>query len=504
MKKVLLAIAAVVLLALSYIAGRHNAATNAPPAADSHRILYYVDPMHPSYRSDKPGTAPDCGMQLEPVYADSANQPVLGRDDPPSDGTVKISLEQQQLIGVRVVEAMKTPGAYHITVPGRVAADDTRTYRLTVGVDGVVLSTFDDSVGSLVKKDEVLATFGSPEFLTAESTFLASWIRAPESKYEYASPKEWKDQTLMLAASRLRALGMSESQVKELIKTKKVAESIDVAAPVNGVILARNISAGQRIDKGAEFYRVADLSHVWIIASLQEGEADALGPGAIAKISLPNREKTWSARVSHVVPQLDPTTRVMQVRLELDNPGLVLRPDMFVTVDVEVRVPDALTVPSEALLDSGTAKIVYVDHGNGTFEPRRVQIGRHSGGQVEIVAGLTPGEKVVVSGNFLLDSESRLRFPQRGTSSTDSHILAVSSADLPKTAKDPACGMDVTPAESVKAGNTEKYDGTTYYFCSRGCREKFHADPRSHIASNGVHAQSSSSGLTSARGAAHD
>ena len=142
----------------------------------------------------------------------------------------------------------------------------------------------------------------------------------------------------------------------------------------------------------------------------------ACGPGKEVKISLPDQGKNWTAHVSNAVPQFDPVTRSLQLRLEMDNPGLVLRPDMFVNVDLEVHVPDALTVPTEALLDSGITKIVYVDHGDGAFEPRQIQTGRRSGNRVEIVSGLAPGEKIVVSGTFLLDSESRLRFPQRAVS----------------------------------------------------------------------------------------
>ena len=505
-KRVLIAISVLILLTLAYLAGRHNEFKNSRSAADPHRVLYYVDPMHPSYKSDKPGIAPDCGMALEPVYADEANRTAsdTGEQGPIPSGVVKISLEQQQLIGIRLVEVGKTAGAYHVTAPGRVVADDTRTYRLTAGVEGVVLSTFDHSVGSSVKKDEVLAVFGSPEFLTAESAFLTNWTRAPENRYEYGAQKEWKDQTLMLAASRLRSLGMSEHQLKELTETKHVADSIEIAAPVNGIIVARSISAGQRVDKGAEFYRIADLSRVWILASLREGEADGLRPGIEVKISQRDQNRTWSARVSSAVPQFDPATRTLQVRLEADNPGLVLRPDMFVNVDLEVHAPDALSVPAEALLDSGITKIVYVDRGNGAFEPRQVQTGSRSGGRVEIVSGLTPGEKVVVSGTFLLDSESRLRSPQHATSSSEAGIMAASSATLPKSARDLACGMEVNPADSVKAGNSESYAGTTYYFCSRTCREKFRKNPQALISRADGHRDGADSGMTKPGGAARD
>ena len=503
MKRVFSAILLISLLVVVYLAGRYHVSGVSGPVARDRQILYYVDPMHPSYKSEKPGTAPDCGMQLEPVYADQMNSYDSGSDKQGSlsNQLVKIDLEQQQLIGIQIDEVKRTSGYYHLAAPGRVVVDDTRTYRITAGIDGIVLATYDHSIGSLVRKDEVLALFNSPEFLTTETNFLASWLRAPENKHETASPGEWKDQTVRLGASRLRGLGMTDNQLNELVKTQRIADTIEVAAPVNGIIVARNISAGQRVEKGAEFYRIADLTRVWVLASLREDEADGIRPGTEVKISLPDHGKRWTARVSNAVPQFDPLTRTLQLRLEMDNPGLVLRPDMFVNVDMEVHVPAALTIPTEALLDSGISKVVYIDRGNGAFEPRQIQTGRRSGTRIEVVSGLAPGEKIVVSGTFLLDSESRLRFPQRAVAS---HVMPVSSAGLPKSATDPACGMEVEPAESVAAGNTETYQDKTYYFCSRSCRDTFRKDPQALISRANSHAAAAAPGMKGERGAAHD
>lgn len=498
MKKILLTLTFIALAISAYLAGQLSVKGKLGGAGEPHRILYYVDPMHPSYRSDKPGTAPDCGMELEPVYAGEATSLGATRSAMP-DGAVEIDLDQQQLIGIRTVEVTKGGGIYHIEAPGRVVLDDTRTYRLTAGIDGIVLSTNDHSVGSLVKKDEVLAVFSSPEFLSSESSFLVAWNRAPENTFEAYSPKEWKDQTLMLAASRLRALGMAETQLKQLIATKKVADSIEIDAPVDGMIVARSITAGQRVDRGAEFYRVADLSRVWILASLPEDEGSTLRPGAQVNISIPNQKRRWTARVSNAVPQFDPVTRAVQVRLEVDNPGLILRPDMFVNVDLDSRMPASLTIPVEALLDSGVNKVVYIDRGEGVFEPRQVQTGRRSGDRVEIVSGVSIGEKIVVSGTFLLDSESRLRFPQHTIASTKPADIG----ELPKSATDPACGMDVNAAESLAAGNIESYNGKTYYFCSQSCRYKFHRDPSAVLAHAGKQNRAGMP-MSEARSASHD
>ena len=488
MKKVSSVLLLLVMLALAYLAGRHHAPVSPAADAGARRILYYVDPMHPSYKSDKPGIAPDCGMQLEPVYSDEAAAPLAGSVDRSglAAGIVNINLEQQQLIGIRTVEVSRTPGAVRLTAPGRVVTDETRTYRLTAGTDGLVLTTFDHSTGSPVKKHEVLATFGSPDFLLAEQSFLQTWLRGPESRNEWTSPNEWKDQSLKFAANRLLAMGMNESQLKQLVTNKQAADSIEIVSPVDGVILSRTVTSGQQVPKGAEFYRIADLSRVWIMASFQEDEGKGLRPGSEVQITLPNQEKSWRARVSNVLPQFDPATRTLQVRLEAENPGLRLRPDMFVNVETQTQSPVALTVPMDALLDSGLTKRVYVDRGNGAFEPRQVETGQRIGDRVEIVSGLTTGERVVVSGTFLLDSESQLKSPQRAIAANQKQAsIGMSSSKSETLVKDPACGMEVDPAGSLASGNTESYLGKTYYFCSRSCRDKFRNDPRKFLAAGG-------------------
>ena len=488
MKKIFSVLLLILLVAVAYLAGRHHAPGSSGANAGPHRILYYVDPMHPSYKSDKPGIAPDCGMQLEPVYSDDASAPAASSAELTSlpAGTVNINLEQQQLIGIRTVEVAKTSGSVRLTAPGRVAADDTRTYRLTAGADGLVLATFDNSTGSLVKKNEVLATFGSPDFLSAEQSFLQSWLRGPESRNEWASPNEWKDHILKFAANRLLAMGMNEMQLKELVTSKQAADSIQIVSPANGVIVSRAVTLGQQVPKGTEFYRIADLNRVWIMASFQEEEGRELHAGTEVNITVPNQQKSWRARVSNVLPQIDPATRTLQVRLEAENPGLRLRPDMYVNVELETHSPDALTVPLDALLDSGLTKRVYVDRGNGAFEARKVETGRRAGDRVEVVSGLATGERVVVSGTFLLDSESHLKSPQRSVAANQMQSSMPASSPTPEApVKDPSCGMEVNPAESVASGNTESYQGKTYYFCSRSCRDKFHGAPQKFLAAAG-------------------
>ncbi len=168
--------------------------------------------------------------------------------------------------------------------------------------------------------------------------------------------------------------------------------------------------------KGWEFYRIADLSRVWILADVYGNEVNYFKPGTEAKVTLPDQGKVYRARVSKVLPVFEPTTRTLKVRLETDNPGFTLRPDMFVDVELPVKVPPAISVPSEAVLDTGMKKTVFVDRGNGYFEPREVETGWRLGNRIEITKGLSPGERIVTSGTFLIDSESRMELAAAGIS----------------------------------------------------------------------------------------
>jgi Cu(I)/Ag(I) efflux system membrane fusion protein len=224
---------------------------------------------------------------------------------------------------------------------------------------------------------------------------------------------------------------------------------------------------GQRFEKGTELYRIADISRVWILADVYETESEAFRPGAEARVAHPYQKKTYAAKVSEVLPVFDPATRTLKVRLEAENPGFVLRPDMFVDVELPLTYGPAVMVPAEAVLNSGQKKTVFIDRGNGFFEPREVKTGRHIGDQVEIIEGLDSGERIVVSGNFLVDSESKLSLAAQGMYATLS--------------KDPVCGTDVSRLKAEKAGRRSVYQGKTYYFDSEECKQKFEKEPDRYV-----------------------
>jgi membrane fusion protein, copper/silver efflux system len=387
-----------------FVLGQHRSGVLA--SSTTRRVLYYVDPMHPAYKSDKPGIAPDCGMQLEPVYADEGVQVAAsGAPVQSIPGAVHIDSERQQLIGIRVAAVEKTVGTRIVRIPGRVTADESRVYRVNVGVDGFVRETHEDALGSQVKRDQRLAIIYSPEFLSSIAGYVSALEHPPggaaAGNQGLAGIQSWAD--------RLRSLGMSDVQVKEIDLTRTIPEDIYVLSPEDGFILSRNISVGERFEKHMELYRIADLRHVWIVGDLFENEAQYFHPGAVARVTLPNLQRSFSARVSDILPQIDPSSRTLKLRLEADNGDFALRPDMFVDVDLTVATPPGLSVPADAVLDSGLSKRVYVDRGDGIFEPRPVDTGEPFGDRMQILKGLAEGEKVVASGTFLVDSESRLR-----------------------------------------------------------------------------------------------
>ena len=385
-------------------------------------------------------------------------------------GTVRISPEKQQAIGVRIGTVEKEPLSHTLRILGRVAVDETRIYRVNAATDGWVQQAFLNSTGTLVKKDEVLAIFYAPEFVGAEQAYFYALNALDRFK---SSGKETSEQiaitqvSVQRAADSLRNLGMGETQINELARTKEITRNIELRSPVTGFVLVRNVSPGQRFERGTEFYRMADLSHVWILTDVFENEVEYLKPGVKVKCTLPYQKKIFQAKVSDVLPQFDPTTRTLKVRLEADNPGYVLRPDMFMDVEMPITLPPAITVFADAVLDSGLRKTVFVDRGDGFFEPREVETGWRFGNRVEIVKGLKPGERIVVSGNFMIDSESRLELAAAGMYGTMS--------------KDPVCGVDVSINKAEKTGRKSTYKGKTYYFSSDECKQLFDKTPDQYV-----------------------
>jgi membrane fusion protein, copper/silver efflux system len=457
-----------VVAAGGFLAGRFTGGVpTTGSAAGARKVLHYVDPMHPAYKSDKPGIAPDCGMQLEPVYADGG--PAQGAGGPPRPaGTVTLDAGLRQLQGVRLGTVERAPSTQAVRLFGRVVPDETRVYTLNAAMEGSIRELAPVTSGSVVRKDQWLGAFFSADTRTA----LQAYITALD--VQEIDPRARADAGMQVAAGttasrsalytveRLRGMGMSTRQIEDLRKNRSIPLTIDIVSPADGVVLARNVTLGQKFDKGAEWFRVANLDKVWVLADLQEGDAALARPGAKVQVTVPGHAP-FAGVVSRVPPQFDPMSRTMKLRVEVDNPGATLRPDMFVDVALSVERPAAVTIPSSALVDSGLRKTVFVERGEGTFEPRAVETGWRAGDRVEVVSGLEPGDRIVVSGTFLVDSESQLKAAAAG-------VYGAAS-------QDPVCGMEVDEARARAAGKVAEHHGKHLYFCSDTCKSTFLSSP---------------------------
>ncbi len=461
-------VAGVVLAFALFFAGYVARRPAAPVASSSSTTpsASYTCPMHPQIKSDRPGDCPLCGMRLEPLSA------VQGGGAPAGPGMVVVGAAQRQLIGMRTDEVRRGSVSQALRLPGRIAVDDQRLYRIVAAVDGWIIDLRENTVGRFVKKGQLLGAYYTKELLSTERLFLLS---IPANQALTTQTKDFFSQASIRTAGSanpqypidsLRGLGMDDLQIEEIHKTREAAPHVNIYAPVSGFVLSRNISPRQRFDQGTELYQIGDLSRVWVLTDIFEKDRQFLERGAEATILYQGRR--LKARMTDTLPQFDPDSRTLKTRFELDNPGFILQPGMFVDVEIAVQMPSAITVPADALFDSGLRKTVFVDHGDGSFEARRVETGWRLGDRVEVVKGLMEGERIVGSANFLLDSESRMR--------------AV-SAGLFDPETDPVCGMEVDAKRAVAAGRVLEHGGATYYFCSDGCRDRFKADPAPFLSS---------------------
>jgi membrane fusion protein, copper/silver efflux system len=415
MKRIIAVTALVVVLAAGSVAG----ATwwvyrSGGQHASAHAATGYTCPMHPNYHSDHSDNCPICGMRL--VEANRGQGATGGTDAAApalSHGAVHGSPEGQQAIGVRLGVVRRLAGSRLLRTTGRVAADENRTYPIVAAVSGWIRNVDSVTTGDTVKKDQVLASLfaSDAQFEMAQQSYytglemLYRVASAQSQSHDSASAVEEVERL----ADGLRSLGLSNSQLRVMAKRRELVHDIRLESPVDGVVLKRSVAPGLRFDRGFEFYRIADLNRVWILADVYRHQVPFVRRGASARITTAGEGRTVSATVSQSEPTFDEATLTLKVRLEAANPQRALKPGMFVDVEFPVDLPATLVVPADAIVDTGLRKTVFVDCGNGHFEPRLVETGWRSGDDVEVTKGLEPGESIVVSGTFFVDSESRMK-----------------------------------------------------------------------------------------------
>jgi multidrug efflux pump subunit AcrA (membrane-fusion protein) len=358
--------------------------------------------MNPQYHSDHPGKSP-MGMDLLPKYAD---------DDAASlaPGTVTISPQTQQLIGVRTATVASAPLARAIRTTGQLVADETKLAHVHVKVKGWIEKVYVDFVGQLVKKGQPLFTVYSPDLVATEQEYLIA--RKGEDylgNAPYRQISEGATSLLDATRDRLRLWDITDDQIARLEKTGKIERTMTFYSPVSGFVLDRQAYPQTAVGPDKELYLVADLSDIWVNADVYEYEIPYVHVGQRATMRLSYYPgKTYTGKVTYIYPTVDPQTRTVKVRLEFPNPNFDLKPQMFADVELNVDYGTNLLVPAEAVLDSGSRQTVFVVKGDGYFEPRDIKVGPRVDDKFIVLSGLKPGETIVTSGNFLIDSESRL------------------------------------------------------------------------------------------------
>jgi len=401
--------AVVLLAAAAWAAGFGYGRWYAKPhtaAPVQRKPLYWVDAMHPWYKSDRPGIAPDCNMELVPVYPGEEAQ-----YQQRASGVVQVTPHQEQLMGVTYGIAEYENATATLRAAARVAIDETRVAKVQAKLAGWIDQVFVDFTGKLVQQGDPLLSVYSPEALATEQEYLLA-IRAQHVSHENPL-HEMRDSTDGLVAAarkRLELWDISGTQIDEIARTGQTIKDLTLYSPISGFVMERSAFPKQRVTPETPLYTVADLSTVWVMADVYEYEAANIRMNQAASLKLdylPGR--TFRGRVSYIQPAVDPATRTLKVRLEFPNSGYALKPDMYGQVEFATGGGRRLTVPQSAVLNSGDRQIVFLDRGNSAFEQREVKIGQQFGDRVEVVSGLKAGERIVTSGNFLLDSESRLK-----------------------------------------------------------------------------------------------
>ncbi|MDB5810837.1 MAG: efflux transporter periplasmic adaptor subunit [Betaproteobacteria bacterium] len=360
-------------------------------ATSDKRVLYWHDPMVPGQKFDKPGKSPFMDMELVPVYADAGSD----------SGNVAISPRMQQNLGVRTAEVTTGTITQKLEAAGSIAYNDRDVALVTARVGGFVERLHVRAALDPVRKGQPLVEI-----------FVPDWIAAQE---EYFAVKRMQAQgtEALIAAARQRMLlsGMSDEQVRSVETGNNVQPRFTLTAPIGGVIAELAVREGMTVAPGAMLYRINGLGSVWVYAEVPESRAALLRIGSNVEARTPAfPEQVFKGRVAAILPEVNQATRTLKARIEVANPGARLTPGMFAIVDFTPSVKSsALVVPSEAVIQTGQRKLVIVQREDGRFQPADVETGVEANGRTEIRKGLTAGQKIVVSSQFLIDSESSLK-----------------------------------------------------------------------------------------------
>ena len=408
-----------------------GACAHSDEAADAKKTLYTC-PMHPEYVADRPGDCPICGMRLVPKEdvapkaeapapdAPAAADPHAGHSggaSTPSRSTagvpavLDLGANRAALAGVRTVAAERGRLAQPVRAVGTVAVDETRVRQVTTKVAGFVERLHVNATGQMVRAGEPLFELYSPELLASQEEYLRARRSAEEfGRSSLPEVKRGGEELAAAARRRLELFDVPPEFIERLEREGRARRTVTFNAPFAGFVTGKNVVAGQRIEPGMDLLTVTNLSRVWVIAQVYEAEAALAQPGRPARVTLPfDPSVKLAGRIGFVYPTLDTETRTLRVRLEFANTRGLLKPGMYVNVELDAEAASGVIVPDSAVLESGTRQVVFVETGPGQFTARDVTVGPRGDGKALIRQGVSDGERVAVSANFLLDSESRLR-----------------------------------------------------------------------------------------------
>lgn len=366
-----------------------------PEGSKERKIAYWKAPMNPEEIYDKPGKSA-MGMDLVPVYEDELSSGV----------EITINPVIRQNMGIRTQKAFLAPLIHTIRTFGHLTYDETRTVQVSPRYSGWVEKLHVNFKGQMVKKGQALFTIYSPELITAQEEYLEALRSSKKQTSGYGS------KILKSAKRRLENYNISKKEIRSIESGNQAKNSITIRSPFTGVVSVKNIIEGGYFKAGTNLYTISDLSKIWVEAHVYEYELSRISEDMNAEITLPYHPgKVYKGKVTYIYPYLQKKTRDVVIRLEFENPELELKPDMYANVQIKTSGDkQGLVIPSEAVIRSGEQNLVFLTDGDGRFFPRNVTPGLSlDNGNIHILTGIAPNELVVTSGQFLLDSESKLK-----------------------------------------------------------------------------------------------
>ena len=377
-----------------WYAGRHAAPAKSAPAADAakdgRQVLYWYDPMYPQQRFQKPGKSPFMDMELVPKYADEAG----------AEGGVSVSPRVAQNLGIRTAEVKTGSIAPKLTAVGAVEYNERSIVVVQPRASGFIERLHVRAALDPVKQGAPLVEMLIPDWASAQEEYLLLRRRGDAGSADLAAA----------ARQRLVLLGMTEAQIGAVERAGAAQPRITLTAPVSGVVAELGARQGMTVPAGTTLFRIAGLGSVWVVAEIPETQAGQVAPGSPAEVHLsayPN--ESLKGRITAILPEINAATRTLRARIEVPNPGGRLKPGMYANVSFTPRTQELMLVPTEAVIRTGERNVVIVAEAEGRFRVAEVQTGLESGSETQIRKGLNAGERVVVSGQFLIDSEASLR-----------------------------------------------------------------------------------------------